>query len=48
MDFAKELKEEGIKVVFSVVDTIGAEEIEACRKVAESVGAEFRVRTYIE
>lgn len=48
LDFAKELKEEGIKVVFSVVDTIGAEEIEACRKVAESVGAEFRVRTYIE
>ena len=48
LDFAKELKEEGIKVVFSVVDTVGAEEIEACRKVAESVGAEFRVRTYIE
>ena len=48
LDFAKELKEEGIKVVFSVVDTIGADEIEACRKVAESVGAEFRVRTYIE
>ncbi len=48
LDFARQLKKQGIRVIFSVVDTIGAEEIEACRKVADSVGAEYRVRKYIE
>ena len=32
------------KTVLSVVDTIGAAEIEKCRKVCESTGAQFRVR----
>lgn len=48
LDFAKDLKAQGIRVILTVVDTIGKEEIEACRKVAGSVGAEFRVRAYIE
>ena len=35
------------KTVLSVVDTIGADEIERCRKVCQAVGAEFRVRQII-
>ena len=37
-----------VNVVMSVVDCIGEKEIEACRKVAESVGARFRVRVMVE
>lgn len=36
------------RVIMSVVDVIPAEQIEASRKVAESLGAELRVRTYDE
>ena len=36
------------KTVLSVVDTIGADEIERCRKVCKSTGAEFRIREIIE
>ena len=36
------------KVVMSVVDVIPAEQIEAARKLAESLGAELRVRAYDE
>ena len=32
------------RTVLSVVDTIGKDEIERCRKVCETTGAEFRVR----
>lgn len=46
--FAKLCSQKGMKVVMSVVDTIGAEAIEKCRKIAEDCGAALRVRTYIE
>lgn len=36
------------KVIMSVVDVIPTEQIEASKKVAESLGAELRVRTYDE
>ena len=48
LDFAKKAKEYVPHVVMSVVDVIGPEEIEACRKVAESIGVEYRVREYSE
>ena len=48
LDFARDCASEGIDTVMSVVDCIGEKEIEACRKVAESVGARFRVRVMVE
>ena len=48
LDFARDCVSEGVDTVMSVVDCIGEKEIEACRKVAESVGARFRVRVMVE
>lgn len=45
--FAVQCKKEGIRAVLSVVDVIGEEEVEKCRKVAKNVGVDFRVRTYV-
>jgi len=44
--FAKECKACGVKVKFSVVNVISTEDIEACRKIAEDAGVDFRVRIY--
>lgn len=44
LDFAKSCVEAGIHTVLSVVDVVDEEEIEASRKIAESVGATLRVR----
>lgn len=48
LDFAKKAKKYVPRVILSVVDVIGEEEIDACRKVCESVGCEYRVREYSE
>ena len=48
IDFAKKAKKYVPHVVLSVVDVIGAEEIEKCRRVAEEAGVEYRVREYSE
>jgi TatD family-associated radical SAM protein len=47
LDFAKACIAQGIGVVMTVVDSIGKEKVEECRKVAEGLGARFRVREYI-
>lgn len=48
LDFAKKAKEYVPEVVLSVVDIIGEEEIEKCRKVAKDTGVVYRVREYSE
>lgn len=48
LDFAKKCLEGGIKVLLTVVDVIPQEDIEKCRILAEKIGAQFRVRSYIE
>ena len=48
LDFARDCVAEGIDTVMSVVDCIGEKEIEACRKVAKSAQARFRVRVMVE
>jgi len=45
--FTKDCIKEGMDVTVSVVDFIGEEEIEASRKIAEELGAKFRVRATI-
>lgn len=45
--FAKEVKMYVPNVVFTVVDTIPAEQIEASRQIAEEVGVNFRIRPLV-
>jgi len=47
LKFAKSCVDEGIYTVMSVVDFIGEEEIEACRKIVEEIGAKYKVRETI-
>ena len=48
LDFAKKASRYVPRVVLSVVDVIGKEAIEKCRKIAEETGVEYRVREYSE
>lgn len=48
LQFAAEAKKYIPNVIFTVVDTISPEEIEACRKIAEDLQITYRVRTYID
>ena len=45
--FAKECGEQIAQVKMTVVDVVPEEEIEASRKLAESIGVELRVRKYV-
>lgn len=47
LKFAKDCKSYVPKVILSVVDVIGDKEIEQCRKIAEDIGVEYRVREFI-
>ncbi|MEE1048734.1 MAG: TIGR04100 family radical SAM protein [Clostridia bacterium] len=48
LEFARLAKEYVPEVIFSVVDVMSKEEIDACRRIAEDCGVIFRVREYIE
>lgn len=45
--FARSCKQSGVNCWFSVVDCIGAEQVERCRRIAEEVGIPLRVREMI-
>ena len=47
LSFARECKELGAQVKFTVVDVITPQEIEDCRRLAEEMGIPLRVRGYI-
>ena len=47
IEFAKSCKRAGIECRFSIVDNIGETEIEACKKLAQSVNVPLYVRKYI-
>ena len=46
--FARACKREGLNCWFSVVDCIGEEAIEGCRKIAKEAGIPLRIREMIE
>lgn len=48
LEFAQECVKAGINVTLSVVDIIPEEEIEKAREIAKCIGADFRVRAYME
>ena len=47
VEFAKNCKRQGIAVRFSIVDCIGEEEVEACKRLAQSVNVPLYIRDYI-
>lgn len=47
IEFARDCKEYVPEVIMTVVDCIGKDEIEECRKIAESIGVIYRIRTFI-
>jgi len=48
IDFSKDCVAAGIRTKLSVVDIIGKEEIEEAGKIAQEIGAELKVRHYIQ
>lgn len=48
LEFARECKKYVPNVVLSVVDILSPDKIEASRKIAQDLGVNFRVRTFIE
>ena len=47
IEFAKLCKRNGVNCRFSIVDCIGEEEVEACKRLAESVRIPLYIRSYI-
>ena len=47
VEFAKNCKRQGVNVRFSIVDCIGEEEVEACKRLAASVNVPLYIRDYI-
>lgn len=47
VEFAKNCKRQGVAVRFSIVDCIGEDEVEACKRLAQSVNVPLYIRNYI-
>ncbi len=47
IDFAKACRKSGIDCRLSIVDCIGEEEVEACKKLAQSINVPLYIRNYI-
>ena len=47
LEFAKICRRNGVNCRFSIVDCIGEEEVEACKKLCQSVGVPLYIRDYI-
>lgn len=47
LNFAEKCRDKGIKTNLSIVDVIGEEQVELCKKLAEKHGLPLRVREYI-
>ena len=47
IEFAKQCKRQGVDCRFSIVDCIGEEEVEACKRLATSVKIPLYIRSYI-
>ncbi len=47
LEFAKTCRRSGVDCRFSIVDCIGEEEVEACKKLAQSVNVPLYIRSYI-
>lgn len=47
IEFAKACKRKGVNVRFSIVDCIGEEEVEACKRLAATTGVSLHIRDYI-
>ena len=48
IEFAKQCKKNGVPCRFSIVDCIGEDEVEACKRLAQSVSIPLYVRKYIQ
>ena len=46
LDFASDCKDNGLKVMFSIVDVIPKEEIEKCKEISTERGITLRIRPY--
>lgn len=47
LEFAKQCNRNGVACRFSIVDCIGEEEVESCKRLAESVKVPLYIRSYI-
>lgn len=47
IDFAERCKAAGLNVVFTVVDVIGEDDVEECKKLCDKLGIPLRVRAYV-
>ena len=48
INFARDCRDEGVNVMFTVVDVIGEEKIAESKALCENIGIPLRVREYVD